>query len=141
MSKAETLPPKGMAEITIRIPAELDISESNKRTLKDVEKLARRAFKGCEKSFISIKVKPGSIIITWYVPESLFEELERLARENAAVLREEGVEEVTIEGREKRVFLSTNEDWLKVRTQIIMLKFFKYILCRITLRKQLVICS
>ena len=55
MSKAETLPPKGMAEITIRIPAELDISESNKRTLKDVEKLARRAFKGCEKSFISIK--------------------------------------------------------------------------------------
>ena len=40
MSKAETLPPKGMAEITIRIPAELDISESNKRTLKDVEKLA-----------------------------------------------------------------------------------------------------
>ena len=116
VSKAETLPPKGMAEITIRIPAELNIRETNKRTLKDMEKLARRAFQGCENSFISIKVKPGSIIITWYVPESLCEELARLACENAAVLREEGVEEVTIEGREKRVFLSTQEDWLKVRT-------------------------
>ena len=121
VSKAETLPPKGMAEITIRIPAELNIKESNKRTLKDVEKLARRAFAGCENSFISIKVKPGSIIITWYVPESLCEELERLARENAAVLREEGVEEVTIEGRDKRVFLSTQEDWLKVRAQMMTL--------------------
>ena len=115
MSKAETLPPKGMAEITIRIPAELKISERNKRTLKDVEELARKAFQGCENFFISFKVKPGSIIITWYVPESLCEELERLARENAAVLREEGVEEVTIAG-EKKVFLSTNEEWLKVRT-------------------------
>ena len=103
MSKAETLPPKGMAEMTIRIPAELNTRETNKRTLKDVEKLARRAFQGCEKYFISIKVKPGSIIITWYVPVSLCEKLERLAHENAAVLREEGVEEVNIEGREKRV--------------------------------------
>ena len=121
VSKAETLPPKGMAEMTIKIPAELSIKESNKRTLKDVKNLARRAFQGCENSFISIKVKPGSIIITWYVPESLCEELERLARENAAVLREEGVEEVTIEGRDKRVFLSTQEDWLKVRAQMMAL--------------------
>ena len=120
VSKADTLPPKGMAEMTIRIPAELNIKESNKRTLKDVENLARRAFQGCENSFISIKVKPGSIIITWYVPESLCEELARLARENAAVLREEGVEEVTIVG-EKRVFLSTQEDWLKVTDQMMTL--------------------
>ena len=117
VSKAETLPPKGMAELTIRIPAEMNIKETNKRTVKDLEKLARRAFQGCENSFIGIKVKPGSIIITWYVPESLCEELERLVRENAAVLREEGVEEVTIVG-EKRVFFSTNEDWLKVRAQM-----------------------
>ena len=121
MSNAETLPPKGMAEITIRIPAELNIKENNKRTLNDVEKLARRAFQGCENSFISIKVKPGSIIITWYVPESLCEELERLARENAAIQREGGVEEVTKEGRDKRVFLSTQEDWLKVRAQMVTL--------------------
>ena len=127
VSKAETLPPKGMAEMTIRIPAELNINESNKRTLKDVEKLARRAFQGCENSFISIKVKPGSIIITWYVPESLCEELERLARENAAVLREEGVEEVTIVGK-KRVFLSTDEEWLKVRTLILLLIIIHLIL-------------
>ena len=78
-----------------------------------MEKLARKAFKGWENSFISINAKSGSIIITWYVPESLCEELERLACENAAVLREEGVEEVTIVG-EKRVFLSTDEEWLKV---------------------------
>ena len=89
--------------------------------MKDVEELARRAFQGCENSFISIKVKPGSIIITWYVPESLREKLEQLACENAAVLREEGVEEVTIEGWDKRVFLSTQEDWLKVRAQMMTL--------------------
>ena len=118
VSKAETLPPKGMAEMTIRIPSNCKVK--NLRTLKDVEELAHRAFQGCENSFISIKVKPGSIIITWYVPESLCEELERLARENAAVLREEGVEEVTIVG-EKKVFLSTQEDWLKVRAQMMTL--------------------
>ena len=118
VSKADTLPPKGMAELLIRIPSMCKIK--NLRTLKDVEELAKRSFPGCEKFFTSIKVRPGSIIISWYVPESLCEELERLARENAAVLREEGVEEVTIVG-EKRVFFSTQEDWLKVSTQMIIM--------------------
>ena len=111
VSKAETLPPKGMAEMTIRIPSKCKVR--NLRTLKDVEELAKRSFPDCENSFINIKVKPGSIIITWYVPESLCEKLERLAHENAAVLREEGVEEVTIVDRKKKMFFSTKE-WLKV---------------------------
>ena len=111
VSRAETLPPKGMAEMTIRIPSMCKIK--NLRTMKDVEELAKRSFQGCEKSFINIKVKPGSIVITWYVPESLCKEIERLACENAAVLREEGVEEMSIVG-EKRVFF-TQEKCLEVR--------------------------
>ena len=76
--------------------------------MNDVEKLAKRAFKVCHKNLVRINVIPGSIIITWYVPEGLCEELVQLARENIAVLREEGVEEVSITG-EKSVTLSTQD--------------------------------
>ena len=81
--------------------------------MKDVEELAKRGFKVCHKDFVKIHVKPGSVIITWYVPEALYGEIVQLARENAAVLREEGVEEVSIVG-EKSVTLST-EDGHEVR--------------------------
>ena len=65
------------------------------------------------KDFVKINVKPASIIITWYVPEALCGEVLQLAQENAAVLREEGVEEVSIVGK-KSVTLST-EDGQEVR--------------------------
>ena len=105
MSRAEAVRPKGMAEVTIKV---LNISEKNIRTMNDVEKLAKRAFEGHHNDFVRINVKPGSIIITWYVPEGLCEKLVQLARENIAVLREEGVEEVSIVG-EKSVTLSTQD--------------------------------
>ena len=109
VSKAEAVTPKGMAAVTIKIPEEYGAP----RTMLDVKVLAKRGFKGCDKDFVKIHVKPGSIIITWYVPEALCGEIVRLARENAAELREEGVEEVSIVG-EKSVTLST-EDGHKVR--------------------------
>ena len=111
VSKAETVIPKGMAAVTIKIPKEYGIP----RTMKDVEELAKKGFKGRHKDFVKINVKPGSIIITWYVPEALYGEIVRLARENTAVLREEGVEEVSIVGK-KSVTLST-EDGQEVRIQ------------------------
>ena len=106
VSRAEAVCPKGMAEVTIKVP---DIHKSNKRTMKDVKKLAKKAFKGRHKDLVRINVTPGSIIITWYVPEALCEDLVQLARENIAVLREEGVEEVSIAG-EKSVTLSIKDE-------------------------------
>ena len=104
VSKAETVTPKGMAAVTIKIPKEYGVP----RTINDVEELAKKGFKGRHKDFVKINVKPGSIIITWYVPEAYFGEIVQLARENSALLREEGVEEVSIVGR-KSVTISTQD--------------------------------
>ena len=55
MSRAEAVrSTKGQAEVTIKVP---NISESNKRTMIDVEKLAKRAFKDHHKDFVRINVK------------------------------------------------------------------------------------
>ena len=94
VSKAETVIPKGMAAVTIKIPKEYGFP----RTMKDVEELAKKGFKSLHKDFVEIHVKPGSIIITWYMPEALYGEIVQLAQENAAELKKEGVEEVTIVG-------------------------------------------
>ena len=104
VSRAETVLPRGMAAVTIKIPKEYGVP----RTMKDVEELAKKAFKGHHKDLVRINVTPGSIIITWYVLEGLCEELVRLAQENIAVLREEGVEEVSIVG-EKIMTISTHK--------------------------------
>ena len=101
VSRAETVLPRGMATVTIKIPREYGVP----RTMKDVEELAKKAFKGNYKDLIRINVTSGSIIITWYVPKGLCGELLKLARENMAVLRDEGVEELSVVG-EKNVTLS-----------------------------------
>ena len=123
VSKAETVTPKGMAAVTIKIPKEFAIP----RTMKDVEELAKKGFKGRHKDFVKIHVKPGSIIITWYVPEALYGEIVRLAQENIAVLREKGVEEVSIVG-EKSVTLSTQDEHevriLQHYTELTIINFF-----------------
>ena len=56
VSRAEAVRPKGMAEVTIKV---LNISDKNIRTMKDVEKLAKRAFKGRHQDLIRINVTPG----------------------------------------------------------------------------------
>ena len=112
ISKAEAVIPKGMAEVTIKIPEEFGIP----RTMEDVEKLAIKGFKEHKKTLIKIRVKPGSIIITWLVPEALYEEILQEARENIAALKKEGVDEVSIEG-ERSVILFT-QDGREVRIPI-----------------------
>ena len=104
ISKAEAVIPKGMAKVTITIPKEY----GGPRTMKDVEELATTGFEKHQKNFIRIEVKPGSTIITWLVPEDLYGELVRLARKNSAVLREKGVEKVSIVGN-KSMTLSTQD--------------------------------
>ena len=130
VSRAEAVRPKGMAEVTIKV---LNISESNIRTMKDVEKLAKKAFKGRHKVLIRINVTPGSIIITWYVPEGLCEDLVQLAQENIAVLREEGVEEVSIVG-EKSVTLSTQDGHGVSILKLVIIMMISSVVCVYTYR-------
>ena len=124
VSKAETVIPKGMAAVTIKIPKEYGIP----RTMKDVEELAKKGFKSLHKDFVKIHVKPGSIIITWYIPKALYGEIVQLAHENAAELKKEGVEEVTIVGENWKSVTISTQDRLVVsivhQTECVTLIFF-----------------
>ena len=113
ITKADAIIPKGMAKVTITIPS---VYKNAPCTMKDVEELAIKGFKERKKALIKIHVKPGSIIITWLVPEALYEEILQEARENIAALREKGVDEVSIVG-EKSVILFT-QDGREVRIPI-----------------------
>ena len=55
VSKAEAVIPKGMAAVTISIPEEYGAP----RTMKDVEELAKKGFKGRHRDVVKINVKPG----------------------------------------------------------------------------------
>ena len=111
VSKVEPLPSGQMIKLTIKISKRL----ADKRSLKDMEELALRSFGECQ-DFICIHAEPGSVIISWFFPEALSDKLEHLARKNAAVFKDAGVEEVTVGGRV--VFPCTLEE---VRTSHIAL--------------------
>ena len=103
VSKAMPALSKGKVEVTIKVQKKL----ANERVLKDMEQLAAEAFDDNQKWFVHFHAIPGSVIVLWHVPESLCDTLELLVRSKVAMLREEGVEEVTIGG--KTVFLLTQE--------------------------------
>ena len=103
VNKANPLLPKGKVEITIKVRKEFAYD----RVLKDIETLAKKAFGDNQKWFVSFHAIPGSIIIMWHVPETLCDTLEQLVYKKAAMLREEGVKEVTL--NEKIVLCSIKE--------------------------------
>ena len=92
VSKTKPNLPNGMVEIAIKIPKRL----ATKKILLDMELLAMEAFGDNQKSFVRFHAFPGSVIICWFVVESLCEVLQRLAREKVAVWRQHGVEEVMV---------------------------------------------
>ena len=104
VSKVEPLPSGQMVKLTIKISKRL----ANKRNLKDMEELALLSFGENQRDFICMHAEPGSVIISWFFPEALSGKLEYLARENAAVFKDAGVEEVTVGGWV--VFSSTLEE-------------------------------
>ena len=107
ITKAKSALPKGMAEIAIWVPKEL----ATNRILKDIEMLAFEAFEDHQKRLVQFHAFPGSIIISWFVAESLCANLQQLAQEKVAVWREYGVEEVIVGSQQ--VFLFTNQEPLK----------------------------
>ena len=104
VSRVEPVIPKGRAVVTIKIP----IKKISNRTLKDIEELAMKGFDDCHKSFVRLHAEAGSIIISWIFPETLSGKLEQLARKNADIFKEAGVEEVTVGGR--RVYPVTQQE-------------------------------
>ena len=86
---------KTTAKLTIKVSP----SFATNQTLWDIENLAMEGFKECQKRFVRMHAEPGSVIISWIFPKALSGKLEHLARENAAVFKDAGVEEVTVGGR------------------------------------------
>ena len=76
ISKTKPHLPNGMVEIAIKIPKRL----ATEKILGDMEVLAMEAFGDNQKSFVRFHAFPGSIVICWYVVESLCEVLQQLAR-------------------------------------------------------------
>ena len=105
VSKAKPPLPKGKMEVSIVVQKR----SVGDRVLKDMELLASEVFEGNQRRFVSFHAIQGSIILLWHVPESLSDTLEQLVHKNAAILRENGVEELTLGG--ECVFTQ------KVRTQ------------------------
>ena len=95
--------PGGKASVTIKIPRKL----ASRRTLKDMEELAGKAFGDYYESFVNLDVVAGSIIILWFFPKRFTNKLEEQAQTNKFIFKQEGVEEVTVAGYV--VFLRSSE--------------------------------
>lgn len=94
ISRVDPVPPSKKTTITIKIPPDL----SNRKTLNDMEKLAKKAFGPYHKSFIFLHAKPGCTLITWFSPKTLATQLKLLALEKKDLFTKEGVLEVTVAG-------------------------------------------
>ena len=116
VSRVEPVIPKVRAVVTIKIADETAYN----RTLKDIEKLARKGFDDCYKFFVRLHAVVGSVIISWIFPETLSGKLEQLVRTNADIFEEAGVEEVTV--GERRVYPVTQQE---VSTQTFTLSTWK----------------
>ena len=92
---------------------------ASKRTLKDIEQLALNAFEECHRSLVRMHATVGSVVISWFFPEDQSDEFETLAKKNAAVFKDAGVEEVTVGGRV--VFPSTLEEVSQIHGMFISL--------------------
>ena len=100
--------PNGMVEVAIKIPKRL----ATEKILRDMEVLAMEAFGDNQKSFVRFNVFSGSIVICWFVIESLCEVLQRLARKKVAVWRQHGVEEVMVGSQ--CVYHYTDQDEVRI---------------------------
>ena len=112
ISRVEPIKSSKMKSLTILVSEEFAVE----RTLKDIQTLALRSFGECQRAFVRIHMKQGSVIISWFFPEVLSGKLEYLAHKNAGIFKEAGLEKVTIGG--KTVFPSTLEEVGTLKTCI-----------------------
>ena len=86
-------------KMTAKLTIKVSPSFATNQTLWDIKNLAMKGFKECHQRFVRMHAEPGSVIISWVFSVALSGKLEHLARENAAVFKDAGVEEVTVGGR------------------------------------------
>ena len=112
------------AELSQKTKLTIKISndKASERTLKDIEQLALKAFDECHRSLVCMHAEVGSVIISWFFPEDQSDKFEVLAKENATIFKDAGVEEVTVGGRV--VFPCTLEEVSKVRFRFTKLQVF-----------------
>ena len=108
VSKTKPHLPKGTVEVAIKIPMRL----ATEKILRDMELLAMEAFGDNLESFVRFHAYSGSVIICWFVAESLCEILQQLAQANVAVWRQHGVEEVMVGS--KCVYHYTDQDEVRI---------------------------
>ena len=108
ISKTKPHLPNGMVEVAIKIPKRL----ATKKILRDMEVLAMEAFEDNQKFFVCFHAFSGSIVICWFVVESLCEVLQQLARGKVAVWRQHGVEEVMVGSQ--CVYHCTDQDEVRI---------------------------
>lgn len=94
INQVDPVLPREMAVVKIKVPEFL----ADNRTLKDIERLACKAFGSHYKSFVRLSAEPGSIIITWFYPKTLTPALKQLALEHAVGFAQEEVEEISVDG-------------------------------------------
>ena len=89
------------AELSQKTKLVIKVSDhfASKRTLKDIEQLSLNAFEERHRSLMCMHATVESMIISWFIPEGQSDKFEALAKKNAAVFKEAGVEEVTVGGR------------------------------------------
>ena len=108
VSKTKPHLPSEMVEVAIKIPKRL----ATTMILRDMELLAMETFGDNQKSFVRFHTFSRSIIICWFVVESLCEELQQLAREKVAVWRQHEVEEVMVGSQ--CVYHHTDQDEVRI---------------------------
>ena len=97
VERVEPILQKGRVRVTIKFVSQT--LDGSHLTLKDIEDLALNGFEDNQKLLVRIHADRGSVIISWVFPEALSAKLEKLAKNNAAVFKDTGVEEVTVGGR------------------------------------------
>ena len=98
VNKAKPSLSKEKVEVAIKVQKRL----ASERVLKDMDLLAVELFEDNQNQFLSFHAMPGSVIVVWHAPETLRKTLEQLVHQKTAILRDIGVEKVTI--GEKCVF-------------------------------------
>ena len=96
---ASKVGPLLVGQTVIKLTIKISKWLANNRKLKDIEKLALKAFDKRCWCLVRMHAEVGSVIISWFFPEDQCAEFITLAVENATIFRDAGVEEVTVDGR------------------------------------------
>lgn len=113
LARSSPVCPKGMRAIKLTVSEEF----ASQRTLSDVEKLAKLAFKDHAESLVRFHAVSGSVILMWLFPESLTDVFKQMA---STMYKSEGVLEITVSGI--KMFPAREEEVREVASYLVQYK-------------------